>query len=100
MAQVKEPNAAIRCPFDAGDFQRVMKGAAERGDGILTTVRAGEQRCARATGPVALRRSDAALNNALDQIRCERHHPRFVEFAMTDMQGAGIEIEVGFRKPQ
>ena len=34
MAKVMQPNAAIRCPFDAGDFQRVMKRAAERGDGI------------------------------------------------------------------
>ena len=56
MAQVMEPNAAIRCPFDAGDFQRVMKRAAERGDGIPTSARAGEQRCVRATGPVALGR--------------------------------------------
>jgi hypothetical protein len=100
MAQVMEPNAAISCPFDAGDLQRVMKRAAERGDGIPTSVRAGEQRCVRATGPVTLSRSDAALNNALDQIRCERYQARFVEFAVTDMQGASIEIEVGMRKPQ
>jgi hypothetical protein len=77
-----------------------MKRAAERGDGIPTSVRAREQRCVRTTRPAALRRSDAALNNALDQIRCERHHARFVEFAVTDMQVASIEIEVGLRKPQ
>jgi len=49
---------------------------------------------------MALARRDAALNNALDQIRCERYQPRFVEFAMTDAQGAGLEIEIGLRKPQ
>jgi hypothetical protein len=100
MAQVVEPNAAIRCPFDTGDLQRVMKRPAERGDGIPISPRAGEQGCVRATVPVALCCSDAALNNALDQIRCERHHPRFVEFAVTDMQNAGLEIEIGLRKPQ
>jgi hypothetical protein len=95
-----QPNAAIRCPFDVGDFQRIMKCTPECGDGIPTSVWAGEQRCVRATGPVALRRGGAALNNALDQIRCERHQPRFVEFAVTNMQGAGIEIKVGLCKPQ
>ena len=49
---------------------------------------------------MALARRDAALNNALDQIRCERHQPRFVEFAVTDAQGAGLEIKIGLRKPQ
>jgi len=49
---------------------------------------------------MALARRDAAVNNALDQIRCQRHQPRFVEFAVTDAQGAGLEIEVGLRKPQ
>ena len=34
MVYVMELNAAIRCPFDAGDFPRVMKRPAERGDGI------------------------------------------------------------------
>jgi hypothetical protein len=100
MTQVMEPNAAVSCPFDAGDPQRVMKRAAERGDGIPTPARAGEQGCIRATGPVALRRSDAALNNAVDQIRCEWYHARFVEFAVMDMQGASIEIEVSLRNPE
>jgi hypothetical protein len=100
MAQVMEPNAAIRCPFDAGDFKRVMKRAAESGDGIPISPRAGEQRCVRATRPVPLGCRDAALNNALDQIRCERHEPRFVEFAVTDAQGAGLEIKIALRKPQ
>ena len=44
MAQVMEPNAAIRRPLDAGDFQRVMERVAERGDGIPTSAWAGEQR--------------------------------------------------------
>ena len=44
MAQVMEPNAAIRCPFDSGDFQRVMKPAAECGDGIPISARAGNSR--------------------------------------------------------
>jgi len=48
MTQVMKPNAAIRCPFDSGDFQRVMKRAAQRGDGISTSARAGEQRCVQA----------------------------------------------------
>ena len=48
---------------------------------------------------MALARRDAALNNALDQIRSERHQPRFVEFAVTDAQGAGLEIEIGLRQP-
>src|SRR5215467_3070425 len=94
------PNLAIRCPFYSGDFQCVMNRAAERGDGISTPARAGEQRCIRVPLPSALARRDAALNNALDQIRCERHQPRFVEFAVTDAQGAGLEIEIGLRQPQ
>jgi len=49
---------------------------------------------------MALARRGAALNNALGQIRCERHQPRFVEFAVTDAQGAGLEIKIGLRKPQ
>ena len=28
MAKVMQPNAAVSCPFDSGDFQRVMKPAA------------------------------------------------------------------------
>ena len=42
MTQVMKPNAAIRCPFDPGDFQHVMKPAAERGDGIPISARAGK----------------------------------------------------------
>src|SRR5579864_9048283 len=77
-----------------------MKRAAERGDGIPISPRAGEQRCVQTTLPEPLGCSDAALNNALDQILCEWHQPRFVEFAVTDAQGAGLEIEIGVRKPQ
>src|SRR3974390_665596 len=77
-----------------------MKRTTQRGDGISISLRAGEQRGVRATGPVPLGCSDATLNDALDQIRCERHQPRFVEFAVTDAQGAGLEIEIGLRKPQ
>ena len=73
MTQVMKANAAIRCPFDSGDFQCVMKRAAQRGNGISTSARAGEQRRVRLPRPVPLPRRDAALNNALDQIRCERH---------------------------
>jgi hypothetical protein len=73
MTQVMKPNAGIRRPFDSGDFQRVMKRAAQRGDGISTSARAGEQWCVRSTWPMALARGDTAVNNALDQIRCERH---------------------------
>jgi hypothetical protein len=36
----------------------------------------------------------------LNQFRCERHQPRFVELAVTDVQRAGVEIEVGLRKAQ
>jgi hypothetical protein len=100
MSQVMEPNTAIRCSFDAGDFQRIMERSAERGDGIPTSARTGEQRCVREPWSEALFRSGAALNEALNQIGRERQHPRFVELAVTDMQGAGIEIEVVLRKPQ
>jgi hypothetical protein len=77
-----------------------MKRATERSDGIPFSPRAGEQRCVRATGSVPLDCRDAALNNALDQIRRERHQPRFVEFTVTDAQGTGFEIAIGLRKPQ
>jgi len=95
-----EPNAAVGCPFDTGDFQRIMECSAERGDGIPVPARAGEQRCVREQWPEALFCSGAALNYALDKIRCERHYPRFVELTVTDMQGADIEIEVFLGKPQ
>lgn len=95
-----KPNAAIRCPFDSGDFQCVMKRAAQCADGISTSARAGEQRCVRLPRTMALARRDAALNNALDKIRCERHQPRFVEFTVTDVQAAGLEIEIGLCKAQ
>ena len=42
MTQVMKSNAAIRFPFDSGEFQRVMKRSAQSGDGILTAARAGE----------------------------------------------------------
>ena len=54
MAKVMQPNAAVRCPFDPGDFQRVMKSAAERGNGIPMSAGAGEQGCVWARVPVAL----------------------------------------------
>jgi len=74
-----------------------MKRAAERGDGIPISPWAGEQRCVQATGPEPLGCGDAALNHALDQIRCEWHQPRFVEFAVTDAQGAGLLINSSSR---
>lgn len=100
MSKAVEPNAAVGCPFDADGLQQVMEGPAERGDGIPASARAGEQRHLGETGPVVLGCDDAAVNQALDQIRCHRDHSRLVEFAMTDKQRAGVEIEVGLRKPQ
>jgi hypothetical protein len=100
MTQVMEPNTAIRCPFDTGDFQRIMECTAERGDGISTAAGAGEQRCVREPWPEALFSTGAALNDVLNQIRCERHHPRFVELAVADMQHASFEVEVGLGKSQ
>jgi hypothetical protein len=100
VTQVMEPYTAIGCPLDAGDFQRIMECSAECGNGIPTSARAGEQRCVREPSPKVLLRRGAAINDVLNQIRCERHHPRFVELAAIDMQGGGIEIEVVLRKSQ
>ena len=44
MSKVMQPNAAVRCPFDPGDFQSVVERSAKRGNGISTSARAGEQR--------------------------------------------------------
>jgi hypothetical protein len=40
------------------------------------------------------------MNDTLDQIRCNREHPRLVELAVTDMQHTGIDIEIRLRKSQ
>jgi hypothetical protein len=100
MTKVMEPDAFVACALNTCDFQSLVESCPQGSDRIAPSAWTGKQRDVRQGRSEVLGCNGPALNETRDQVRGNRDHSRFIEFAVTDTECTGVEIDIGMCEPQ
>jgi hypothetical protein len=100
MTKIMEPNTIVASALNARSVQCLVERITKGSDRIASPAWANKKRLLGRAGAEVLYGNRTTVNKMLDHVWGQWDHSRFVEFGMTDMEGASVEINVCMCEPQ